>query len=208
MPSAASALCASLRLFLPSSPPLSAPCASSLSTCNLILPPLPPSPQISARRTAKSFDIRPRLSYNLQAITRAWVAKLADALDSGSSEQYVHVGSSPVPRTIVAARRIAQQLPGHRGAVCFYTLRLLFASQKCKTFTLSSFSASPQNCRSFTRFRSAGAASAAVYASKGLLCREETLPPLWLTRSALCAAIAIPSLRSLQVPSRAPNAPR
>ena len=33
------------------------------------------------------------LSYNLQAITRAWVAKLADALDSGSSEQYVHVGS-------------------------------------------------------------------------------------------------------------------
>ena len=26
---------------------------------------------------------------------------MADALDSGSSEQYVHVGSSPVPRTIV-----------------------------------------------------------------------------------------------------------
>ena len=26
---------------------------------------------------------------------------MADALDSGSSEQYAHVGSSPVPRTIV-----------------------------------------------------------------------------------------------------------
>ena len=34
----------------------------------------------------------------------AWVAKLADALDSGSSEQYVHVGSSPVPRTSKAHR--------------------------------------------------------------------------------------------------------
>ena len=52
-------------------------------------------------RTAKSFDTPAALSYNLQAITRAWVAKLADALDSGSSEQYVHVGSSPVPRTKV-----------------------------------------------------------------------------------------------------------
>ena len=39
------------------------------------------------------------MSYNLQAITRAWVAKLADAQDSGSCEQYAHVGSSPVPRT-------------------------------------------------------------------------------------------------------------
>ena len=39
------------------------------------------------------------MPYNLQAITRAWVAKLADAQDSGSCEQYAHVGSSPVPRT-------------------------------------------------------------------------------------------------------------
>ena len=31
---------------------------------------------------------------------------------------------------------------------------------------------------------------------------------LWLTRSALCATIAIPSLRSLQVPSRAPVSPQ
>ena len=35
------------------------------------------------------------------------------------------------------------------------------------------------------------------------LCHEGTLS-LWLTRSALCATIAIPSLRSLQVPSAAP----
>ena len=170
------------------------------------------------------------MSYNLQAITRAWVAKLADAQDSGSCEQYAHVGSSPVPRTtkprysigcaevlflwhirsrrdlngrkrqqsirivapprrdsadnatlhgrfvilcrarnyyrlssgaspvprtIVAARRTPQQLPGYRGAVCFYTLRLLFASQKCKTFTRSSFFASLQNYRPFTHFCSA-----------------------------------------------------
>ena len=64
-------------------------------------------------------------------------------------------GASPVPRTIVAARRTPQQLPGHRGAVCFYTLRLLFASQKCRTFTRSSFFASLQNCRPFTHFCSA-----------------------------------------------------
>ena len=63
-------------------------------------PPSLETTQISPR-TAKSFDTPAALSYNLQAITRAWVAKLADALDSGSSEQYVHVGSSPVPRTKV-----------------------------------------------------------------------------------------------------------
>ena len=39
------------------------------------------------------------------------------------------------------------------------------------------------------------------------LCRAGTLS-LWLTRSALCAAIAIPSLRSLRVPSTAPSSPQ
>ena len=45
-------------------------------------------------------------------------------------------GSSPLTGAIVAARRTPPQLPGYRGAVCFYTLRLLFASQKCKTFAV------------------------------------------------------------------------
>jgi hypothetical protein len=36
------------------------------------------------------------------------MAELADALDSGSSEQYVHAGSSPVSRTkALAARTVA-----------------------------------------------------------------------------------------------------
>ena len=39
--------------------------------------------------------------------------------------------------------------------------------------------------------------------SRDFLFADVTFSP-WLTRSALCAAIAIPSLRSLQVPSRAP----
>ena len=52
--------------------------------------------------------------------------------------------------------------PSFRGAVCIYTLRLLYASRKCKTFVRSSFFALPQNCRSLTHFHSAGAARAAV----------------------------------------------
>ena len=62
--------------------------------------------KILRARMPKTFDSNRRMSYNLQAITRAWVAKLADAQDSGSCEQYAHVGSSPVPRTKCSAMTI------------------------------------------------------------------------------------------------------
>ncbi len=52
--------------------------------------------------------------------------------------------------------------PSFRRAVCICTLRLLYASRKCKTFVRSSFFASLQNYRSLTHFHSAGAARAAV----------------------------------------------
>ncbi len=56
--------------------------------------------------------------------------------------------------------------PSFRRAVCICTLRLLYASRKCKTFVRSSFFASLQNCRSLTHFHSAGAARAAVLQSE------------------------------------------
>ena len=137
------------------------------------------------------------------------------------------MGSSPFDCTIVAARRTPQQLPGYRGAVCFYTLRLLFASQKCKTFTHPSFSASPQNCRSFTRFRSAGRLPPPFNASERVSLPRSDSPPVAdalipqpksmilpgdpLCRPARrvqirCRQFAVPSslCSSLRVPSTAP----
>ena len=93
-------------------------------------PPALETTQISPR-TAKSFDTPAALSYNLQAITRAWVVRSCGF----------------------------KSRPAHQ---------------------------SPVKCHG-TFFFADGTFS------------------LWLTRSALYATIAIPSLRSLQAPSRAPK---
>ena len=152
------------------------------------------------------------------------MAKLADASDLGSDGKPYGFESLRLHHR----RRKANSAtaPRYRGAVCFYTLRLLFASQKCKTFTHPSFSASPQNCRSFTRFRSAGRLPPRL-CKRGVSLPRSNSPPVAdalmpqpksmilpgdpLCRPARrvqirCRQFAVPSslLSSLRVPSTAP----